>query len=80
MKSPNPFLLLMLSAPVLSFSQGKNEKHPKLDNRLPNIVYILTDDLDYGDITVNNPEAKTRTPNIDRLATQGIRFTDAHST
>ncbi len=44
-----------------------------------NIVYILADDLGYGDVSGYNPEAKTRTPNIDRLASQGIRFTDAHS-
>ena len=80
MKTPNLYLLLLLSAPVLAFSQVKNEKQPKLNNKLPNIVYILTDDLGYGDLTVNNPEAKTSTPNIDRLAKQGIRFTDAHST
>lgn len=45
----------------------------------PNIVYILTDDLGYGDVSVNNPEGKITTPNIDQLANSGIRFTDAHS-
>ncbi len=45
----------------------------------PNIIYILTDDLGYGDVSVNNPKSKITTPNIDRLASQGIRFTDAHS-
>jgi arylsulfatase A len=47
---------------------------------LPNIVYILADDLGYGDVTVNNPDSKAYTPNIDRLAKQGMRFTDAHTT
>ncbi|MGI9138128.1 MAG: sulfatase family protein, partial [Sediminibacterium sp.] len=47
---------------------------------LPNIVYILADDLGYGDVFVNNPESKIKTPHIDRLATQGMRFTDAHTT
>ena len=46
---------------------------------LPNIVFILADDLGYGDIGCYNPEAKVPTPNLDRLAGQGIRFTDAHS-
>ncbi|MEI7423822.1 MAG: arylsulfatase [Prolixibacteraceae bacterium] len=78
MKTLNPFLLLMLSTPLLAFGQGN--KKSRTESNLPNIVYILTDDLGYGDITVNNPEAKTNTPNIDRLAKQGIRFTDAHST
>ncbi len=46
----------------------------------PNILYILADDLGYGDVHFLNPEhGKLPTPNIDRLATQGMTFTDAHS-
>ncbi|HDL18226.1 MAG TPA: arylsulfatase [Bacteroidetes bacterium] len=45
----------------------------------PNIVYILADDLGYGDVGCLNPECKIPTPNINRLAARGIRFTDAHS-
>ena len=45
----------------------------------PNILFILADDLGYGDIGCYNPEAKAPTPNIDRLAKEGMRFTDAHS-
>ncbi|MHC4477283.1 MAG: sulfatase family protein [Planctomycetota bacterium] len=46
---------------------------------LPNIVFILADDLGYGDISCYNSQAKVTTTNIDALASQGIRFTDAHS-
>ncbi len=45
----------------------------------PNIVYILADDLGYGDVTCYNAQSKLPTPRIDRLATEGMRFTDAHS-
>ncbi len=45
----------------------------------PNIVFILADDLGYGDLGCYNRESKAPTPNIDRLAREGLRFTDAHS-
>jgi arylsulfatase A len=46
----------------------------------PNIVIIYADDLGYGDVQSYNPErGKIPTPNIDRLAAEGMSFTDAHS-
>ena len=45
----------------------------------PNIIYILADDMGYGDMFCNNPDSKIPTPNLVRLAEQGIRFTDAHA-
>lgn len=50
----------------------------RADDR-PNILFILADDLGYGDLGCYNAEAKVPTPNIDRLAAEGIRLTDAHS-
>lgn len=46
---------------------------------LPNIILILADDLGYGDCTVTNPESKIKTPHLERLASEGISFTDAHA-
>jgi arylsulfatase A-like enzyme len=48
-------------------------------SRLPNIVYILADDMGYGDMGCNNPHSRIPTPNLDRLAAGGVRFTDAHA-
>lgn len=45
----------------------------------PNVVFILADDLGYGDLSCYNPQGRIRTPQLDRLAAQGMRFTDAHS-
>lgn len=63
------FLLLQ---PCLLNAQQKNPP--------PNIVYILADDMGFGDVGIYNQGAKVSTPNIDRLAQQGMRFTDAHTT
>jgi arylsulfatase A len=46
---------------------------------MPNIVVILADDLGYGDVGCYNSESKVPTPHLDRLAKEGMRFTDAHS-
>ena len=45
----------------------------------PNIVFIMADDMGYGDVGCYNPDTKIPTPNMDKLAQEGIRFTDAHS-
>ncbi|MSU27386.1 MAG: arylsulfatase, partial [Pedosphaera sp.] len=45
----------------------------------PNILLILADDLGYGDVRCYNDQSKVATPHLDRLAREGMRFTDAHS-
>lgn len=48
-------------------------------SQLPNVVIILADDMGYGDPGCYNPGSKISTPNIDKLAKEGMRFTDAHT-
>ncbi|MCC7524626.1 MAG: arylsulfatase [Chitinophagaceae bacterium] len=45
----------------------------------PNIIYILADDLGYGDLSCLNANSKLPTVNIDKMSAEGMRFTDAHS-
>ena len=45
----------------------------------PNIIFILADDLGFGDLGCYNAQSKIPTPHLDRLALQGMRFTDAHA-
>jgi arylsulfatase A len=65
---PLKTLLLLLSAATLLRAAEK-----------PNILLIYADDLGYGDLGCFNPDSKIPTPNLDKLAGQGMRFTDAHS-
>ena len=48
-------------------------------NSLPNIVFILADDMGYGDIQAYNPKSTIPTPHLNGLTEEGMRFTDAHS-
>ena len=66
-------LLLVLLLAITGCKENKqSEKHP-------NIVYILADDLGYGDVSVLNNNSKIHTHAIDKLADEGMIFTDAHS-
>jgi arylsulfatase A-like enzyme len=51
----------------------------KQETTQPNIVIIYADDMGYGDLNCQNPDSKIPTPNLDKLASEGMRFTDAHS-
>jgi arylsulfatase A-like enzyme len=71
----NSFRFVLLSA-ILSSTLAHAVSAPKK----PNVVVILADDLGYGDVQCNNPQrGKIPTPHLDRLAAQGMRFTDGHS-
>lgn len=45
----------------------------------PNIVIIYADDMGYGDLSIQYPESKIKTPHLDGLAREGLQFTDGHS-
>ncbi|MFB6296277.1 MAG: arylsulfatase [Halobacteriales archaeon] len=49
------------------------------ENDRPNVVYVLADDLGYGDVARYNADSQIPTPNLDRLAEEGRTFTDAHA-
>ena len=46
----------------------------------PNIIFILADDLGYGDVGSFNPASRIKTPYLDQLSSEGMIFTDAHTT
>src|SRR5437763_7987702 len=56
-----------------------NTPDPSPQARRPNIVYILADDLGWGDLGIYNPHSAAPTPILDAFARQGLRFTDMHS-
>ena len=68
-----------LLAILLLFMACKQEVSTQEQEAAPNIIYILADDLGYGDISALNEQSKLQTTHIDGLAAQGMTFTDAHS-
>ncbi|TMM58035.1 arylsulfatase [Maribacter algarum] len=73
------YIVCLILSNLLSISCGEKKVAPVAEKKLPNIIYILADDLGYGDISSFNPGGKINTPNIDKLAQEGMKFTDAHS-
>ncbi|MEQ9287943.1 MAG: arylsulfatase [Cyclobacteriaceae bacterium] len=57
---------------------GCNAPEKKAEKK-PNIVFILADDMGYGDVSAYNENSRIQTPNIDQLASRGVMFTDAHT-
>ena len=64
-------IIVTLSTGFLTSAQAESSQ--------PNVIFIMCDDLGYGDISAMNPEGKIKTPHVDRLAREGMTFTDAHS-
>lgn len=68
--------VLFLEIGLLFFSAGCSDNEKE---NTPNIVFILADDLGYGDVEKLNPESKIPTPNLNRMAEEGMLFTNAHA-
>ena len=73
MDKPRLFLILLTWLNVCNYQVAN-----AYDETRPNVVIIYTDDQGFGDVSALNPDAKFDTPNMDRLANEGIAFTDAH--
>ena len=69
--------ILFLSVLVLMILGSCNSSTQEIVK--PNIIIIYTDDQGYGDVRALNPDAKIQTPNMDKLANEGMIFTDGHS-
>ncbi len=67
-----PFIFLFILLGACSNESNKEIK-------APNVIFILADDLGYGDVSCYNENSKIQTPNIDKLANNGVRFTNAHT-
>ena len=65
------FYVFLATVLISAFSSQAEEK--------PNILFVLFDDMGYGEPTSYRPESLFKTPNIDRMAKEGMRFTDAHA-
>ena len=76
------YLALSLLTPVLCSAltvEARTPKENKVTNReQPNVIIILADDLGYGDLECYGAK-NVQTPNVNRLAGEGIRFTNAHT-
>lgn len=70
------FLCLFVSC-QLTLNNSKKNEGQKIQQ--PNIIYILADDMGYGDVSSLNPDSKIATPNMDKVVKEGVHFTDAHT-
>ena len=69
----------LISFAIITFISDAHADEQRQAAKQPNVLIIYADDLGYGDVHCYNPKSKILTPNIDRLANEGMRFTDAHS-
>ncbi|AWX43653.1 Cerebroside-sulfatase [Flagellimonas maritima] len=70
--------IFVLQLLVLSFCSCEKAQTKNVESK-PNIIFILADDLGYGDVSSYNEDSKIQTAHIDKLASEGVLFTDAHT-
>jgi len=75
----NFYIKILIFALTVSIFCNCSKRDSTKNNQNPNIIFILADDLGYGDLSCLNEESKISTPNLDKLASEGITFTDSHS-
>ena len=74
------FALLFVSAlMLLACGEKSQNERTETENKPPNIIFVLADDLGYGDIATFNSAGGIPTPHIDKMAEEGMKFTDAHT-
>lgn len=78
MKKKSNVLSLTLALVISSVQLLTGQEKHKINTK-PNVIIIYTDDQGYGDVSALNPNAKFKTPNIDKIANEGVIFTDGHS-
>ncbi len=76
MKTIPGTLILVFGLILIMNSCGEKKT---TDSTAPNIIFVLADDLGYGDVSALNPDSKIKTPNLDKLSKEGMTFSDAHS-
>ncbi len=74
-----PLITVALVVAIALVFLRNNKRRQERGAPLPNIVLILADDMGYGDVRALNPDSRIPTPNMDRIAAEGMRFSDAHS-
>ena len=76
MKQNNLFLYLGIGSSLLTACANKQKTEANITK--PNVIFIVADDIGFGDLSCNG-STTIHTPNVERVANKGIRFTDAHS-
>ncbi len=79
MEKKDLFSVLLVSVLLVAAFGCSGAKNKNKEVQKPNIIFVLADDLGYGDVACFNDSSKIKTPNLDKMAADGMRFTDMHT-